>query len=265
MLDIGFHQGAGLHSFTPQSELRVLAVASQDNETGGLEVLWQVCASLQRLGYPVVVLDGTAQETEDSPGLVHLLQQTPWHEGASMNMGATASSLAVIPAAKGLAHISKQSRSAHASPLQVLQPYFRTYGILVLHAPASTLGTLLTHTATIPLVVMGRGAAGVISSYKSLKQIALHTGLSCMVAATVHGGTVVELRKTRADLRTLQGCAERHLGGPVRTTTIATQNPQDHQRLALQLLENAGTISETLSTLSPMHKTGMLAHLARSH
>ena len=30
MLDTSFHQGAGLHSFTPQSELRVLAVASRD-------------------------------------------------------------------------------------------------------------------------------------------------------------------------------------------------------------------------------------------
>ena len=74
MLDIGFHQAAGLHSFTPQSELRVVAVASQDNAGTGLETLWQICASLQRLGYPVVVLDGTAQETDDSPGLLHLLQ-----------------------------------------------------------------------------------------------------------------------------------------------------------------------------------------------
>ena len=73
MLDIGFHQGAGLHSFTPQSELRVLAVASQNNAASALETLWQICAHLQRLGLPVVVLDGTAQETEDSPGLLHLL------------------------------------------------------------------------------------------------------------------------------------------------------------------------------------------------
>ena len=61
MLDLGFHQAAGLHSFTPQAELRMLAVVSQGNAGSGLETLWQICASLQRLGYPVVVLDGTAQ------------------------------------------------------------------------------------------------------------------------------------------------------------------------------------------------------------
>ncbi|MFN3439134.1 MAG: hypothetical protein ACK41V_15655 [Acidovorax sp.] len=265
MLDIGFHQGAGLHSFTPQTELRVLAVASQGNAATGLEALWQICASLQRLGYPVVVLDGTALETEDSPGLLHLLQQTPWNDGASMNMGATASSLAVIPAAKGLAHISRETRSTHASPLQGLLPYFRTYGLMVLHAPASTLGPLLTHTATTPLVVMGQGSAGVITSYKSLKQIAVHTGLPCMVAALLHGNTAAERRKTQSALQTLQGCAERHLGGPVRTTTIATQNPQDLQRLALQLLENAGTISGTLTALSSSNLSNVPAQFAWSH
>lgn len=114
MLDIGFHQGAGLHSFTPQSELRVIAVASQDNAATGLEALWQVCAILQRLGYPVVVLDGTAHETDDSPGLLHLLQQAPWNEGGHLNMGAMASSLAVIPAAKGLLNVARRAQRSDA-------------------------------------------------------------------------------------------------------------------------------------------------------
>ena len=61
MLDTGFHQAAGLNSFTPQAQLRVLAVASQERASSGLEMLWQICANLQRLGYPVAVLDGTAR------------------------------------------------------------------------------------------------------------------------------------------------------------------------------------------------------------
>lgn len=265
MLDLGFHQAAGLHSFTPQAELRMLAVVSQGNTGSGLETLWQLCASLQRLGYPVVVLDGTAQETDESPGLLHLLQQAPWNEGADLNMGAMASSLAVLPASRGLGHLSRHAGSAQNSPLENLLPYFRTYGLMVLHAPAATLGPLLTHTATAPLVVMGSGAAGVMTSYKSLKQIALHTGLPCMVAALLHSNTTTERRKAQSQLMTLQACAERHLGGPVRTTTIATQNPQDLQRLALQLLENAGTMSRSLTALPPSNLTGMPAHFVRSH
>ena len=243
----------------------MVAVASHDNAATGLETLWQICASLQRLGYPVVVLDGTAQETDDSPGLLHLLQQAPWNEGVDLNMGAMASSLAVIPAAKGMLRISREASRNETAPLSSLLPYFRTYGILVLHAPAATLGPLLTHTATIPLVVMGEGSAGVLTSYKSLKQIALHTGLPCMVAALLRGNTAAERRKTQHALLTLQDCAERHLGGPVRTTTIATQSPQDLQRLALQLLENAGTINESLTALPQSNLTGLPAQFVRSH
>ena len=107
-----------------------------------------------------------------------------------------------------------------------------------------------------------------LSSYKSLKQIAVDTGLPCLVAALLRGDTPAERRKTRHALTTLQDCAERHLGGPVRTTTIATQNPQDVQRLALQLLENAGTITEPLTALPALpagNLTGMPAHFVRSH
>lgn len=265
MLDTSFHQGAGLHSFTPQSELRVLAVASQGQAESGLETLWQLCASLQRLGYPVVVLDGTACETQASPGLHHLLRQAPWHEGASLNLGATASSLAVIPAAKGLTELARVAQASHAAPLQGLLPYFRAYGLLVLHAPASVLGPLLTHTATTPLVVMPPGAAGVLTSYQTLKQIALHAGLPCTVAAVLQENGARERRKAAGALSTLQQCADRHLGGRMRTTTLSAHNGQDMQRLALQLLENAGTIGTTMSAMPTHNFTGLPSHSVRSH
>jgi hypothetical protein len=265
MLDTCFHQGAGLHSFTPQAELRVLAVASQANAENGLETLWQLCASLQRLGYPVVVLDATACETQASPGLHHLLRQAPWHEGASVDLSAIASSLAVIPAALGLRELARTAQAFDAPPLQALLPYFRAYGLLVLHAPADVLGPLLTHTATAPLVVMQPGAAGVLASYRHLKQIALHAGLPCTVAAVLQGATAPERAKAAGALRTLQQCADRHLGGRLQTTTVSAHNSQDMQRLALQLLENAGTISGSLCAMPSSNLTGMLSHGARSH
>ena len=265
MLDLGFHQAAGLHSFTPQHGVRVLAIASQGTAGSGLEALWQICASLQRLGYPVVVLDGTAQETEECPGLFHLMEQTLWSESAPLNTGIAASSLAVIPSTHGLQYLSRNAGRTHASPLERLLPCFRTYGLVVLHAPASILAPLLTHTATIPLVVMGHGSAGVLSSYKSLKQIALHTGLPCMVAALLQSNTKSERRRAQFGLRTLQSCAERHLGAPVRTTTIETQNPQDLQRLALQLLENAGTMGGSLTAPPPSNMADIPAYFVRSH
>lgn len=265
MLDLSFQQAAGLQSFMPRTDLRVLAVASQTNTADGIETIWQMCASLQRLGYPVVVLDGTAQETENSPGLFHLMQQAPWNEGATMNAGTSSSSLAVIPANSGLQQLGRQADSSYAPPLDRLLAYFRAYGVLVLYAPASTLGPLLTHTATMPLVLMGRGAAGVLGSYKTLKQIAVHTGLPCMVAALLRGTSASERARAQSELQTLQLCTQRHLGGTIQTTTIATQSPQDLQRLALQLLENAGTISGVHTALLGGPPTLVSTYSARSH
>jgi hypothetical protein len=266
MLDISFHQGAGLHRFTPQAALRVLAVVSQELAAAGSDTLWQICASLQRLGYPVMVLDGTACESEDSPGLWHLLQHAAWNDGANLHAEAVTSSLAVIPAARGLQRIQQLSHSESVSPLAPLLPYFRSYGLLIVHAPASSLGPLLRHTATTPLVVMRDESTAVLDSYSSLKQIALHTGLPCMVTALLHDDTAAERHKAQTALQSLQDCTERHLGLPLSTCTIATQNPQDLQRLALQLLENAGTINSDLLTVLPASPlTGAAAHFVRSH
>ena len=44
-------------------------------------------------------------------------------------------------------------------------------------------------------------------------------------------------------LHALRQCAEKHLGQHIGTTIIHADNPQDLQRLALQLLEKADTLS----------------------
>lgn len=268
MLDTGFHQGSGLRHFTPQSELRVMAMASQDGAAGahGLETLWQICASLQQMGYSVLVLDGTARETDHSPGLIHLLQQAPWIDGSGLALESIATSLAVLPAARGLDRLCRHPDATCTAPLQTVLPYFRSYGVLVVHAPAEQLGALLENTSTCPLVVLGPRSAGVLHTYGALKQLVLDTGLSCMLAAVVRDPHGSEGRRARHALETLQACAARHLPAPVRTTTIAASKPQDLQRLALQLLENAGTIQSGLQAHSAPHLfADMPVHLARSH
>ena len=97
--------GGGWGEGAVQTASLILLVASQNNAASALETLWQICAHLQRLGLPVVVLDGTAQETENTPGLLHLLLQMPGSHSAGLHAGAQAHSLAVIPAARGLRHL----------------------------------------------------------------------------------------------------------------------------------------------------------------
>ncbi|WP_019702199.1 hypothetical protein [Paracidovorax oryzae] len=103
MLDTAFHQGASLLRLMPESPLRLLAILAQPDAAYGLETFFQVCSALQRMGYPVAVLDGTARETDASPGLAHLLAEPSWQDGAPLDTGG---------AAAGAADVAGRRRSA---------------------------------------------------------------------------------------------------------------------------------------------------------
>ena len=244
MLDLSLHQGTSLHCHTPEIELRLSAVVSQGSSGRSLETLWQVCSHLQRLGYPVVVLDGTAEESYAAPGLQHLLTSAP-HDNASASLAigaANTSSLAVIPAFQGLYTLAFNSPHV-TQPLQALQPLFRQYALIVVYASVATLSTpLLKGTATAPLLLMQPGKSGIVTSYKQLKQLALHTGLAGTVACITDSDKPAQRREIDGELHTLRQCAARHLGQHIGTTSIHAGSAPDMQRLALRLLENAGTL-----------------------
>ncbi|GKS77931.1 hypothetical protein AVME950_23565 [Acidovorax sp. SUPP950] len=265
MLDTGFHQATSLHSITPQSDLRVVSVVAQPDAAYGLETLWQVCSSLQRLGYPVAVLDGTARETDDAPGLAHLLAEPSWQNGAPLETGPAASSLAVIPAGYGMQRLARQTADGPAA-MQALQPFFRTYALLVLYASAEVLAPLVRATSAIPLVIAEGGPDSVVQSYRQLKHMAMHAGVHCSVASILPPGGPAQADPTHAALNTLQRCAERHLGSGILTSTVRANHAQDVQRLALQLLENACTIGAATPTPTPpFGMTETAAHFARRH
>ncbi|GAA6121300.1 hypothetical protein [Acidovorax sp. FG27] len=268
LLDTGLHQGFGLSSVTPQAELRWLAVLSQPDATMGLETLWQVCSSLQRLGYPVVVLDGTARETGDAPGLEQLLASPDW-QGGSLSRGAsTSTSLAVVPAAYGLLCLAERASRGEVAVMQRLQPIFRAYSLVVVYAQHPLMAPLLRGTPALPLVMTSPDAPGVEQSYRQLKHMTVHAGVQCTVASVVAPGPS-EPRRTqtaRGALETLQRCAAEHLGHTPRTTIVRAGSPQDVQRLALQLLENACTMDHGMPALPTNRLTAEPpAHFVRSH
>lgn len=243
MLDIGLHQGSSLHCHTPEVELRLATVVSQPGHGPTLETLWQMCAHLRQLGYPVVVLDGTADESDDAPGLQQLLAHAPWSEGSLPGAGAQASSLAVLPAMRGLRTLAFQGVHLQ-QPLQPLQALFRQYTLVVLYAPVATLASpLLSGTTTAPLLVMPPGHSGVVESYKQLKHLLVHAGLVGTVACVTPHSIAAQRQQASEGLQALRQCAEKHLGQHIGTTIIHADNPQDLQRLALQLLEKADTLS----------------------
>ena len=69
--------------------------------------------------------------------------------------------------------------------LLCLLPLFRAYAAVVLFAPPELAAPLLRGSASVPLVLPGPGAQGMVRSYRQIKHLALHAGVRCTVAAIV--------------------------------------------------------------------------------
>ena len=262
MLEFGLHQGTSLYGRTPQDGLRLIPVAGAPGGTG-LQVLWDICTHLQALGYPTVVLDGSERETAEAPGLLELLDDTLWIEPPAQLPGAD--SLAVLPAARGLAALASR-RAGASQALLALQPLLRRYAVVLLYAPMAVLASpLMEGSSASPLVLLEDDSKAVISSYQQLKMLSLHTGLMGTVARLVHSSE--ERGVAKQQLRVLCDCAAKHLGRVPRTLLLDAHRPADLQRLALQLLENAETLcsSGLFAALPSTHTAQRATPLATSH
>lgn len=243
MLERGMHQGASLLHTAPETELRFTAVAGVPDALG-LETLWHLCAHLQHLGYPTVVLDGCTPESEAEPGLEQLLEQDAWAETPGPDWHSGTSAITVLPSARGLHRLACEAQEhGLPSPLAPLQPHFRAYALAVLHAPVEWLSPLLQSHIATPLIIAAPGAAGTQQAYRQIKHLALQAGLPSQICTVARGRDSAQARRARAQVATLQRCAADHLGITQRGLAVDAENPQDLQRLALQLLENGGTIA----------------------
>ncbi|MFT3813667.1 MAG: hypothetical protein QM740_09840 [Acidovorax sp.] len=271
MPEHGLHQGASLLHSVPETELRFAAVASVPDALG-LETLWHLCAHLQDLGYPVVVLDGCTAENDAAPGLMHLLAQNAWASGGveAPAWQQRAESIAVIPSAYGLRQLASEALiNPHGvPPLFHLQQHFRAYAIAVLHGPVEWLGPLLHQHNTTPLILATPGQEGTQQTYVRMKHLN-RAGLPSQVCAVVRGRQSPQAQRARQQIARLQECAKEHLGTRPSGLVVDAENPQDLQRLALQLLENAGTIVDAAASLpytyAPVAPAVQTAQLALSH
>ncbi|MDD2692695.1 MULTISPECIES: hypothetical protein [Simplicispira] len=271
MLENSFHQGTGLHCNRPQDELRLLVVASREDARQTQETLWQVCAHLQRLGYPVVVLDATAVETDRTPGLLQLLTHSPWDNGGQPHANANTSTLTVVPAALGLLTLvnTAQRKGLPLQTLEPLEPIFRRYAVVVLHAPLELLTSpLLAGSPAMPLLITHPGKTELVECYRQLKHLAIHAGLTGMVAYMAPSDDAAAQDQARENIQALERCAAHHLGQRLRATLLHEDRAQDMQRLALLLLENAGTITAPAPVswpLNPLASSAIYAPFVQSH
>lgn len=239
MLEMCVNQGAGLQSIAPQAVPRVMAMASHGDQQGELPLLWRLCATLTDFGYPVVVLDATALESEDNPGLEQLLDNRDWRDPAQDEPV----SWSVLPAGRGLCRLGQ--RSTHgAQPLEPLGSLLARFSAIVIYARAEVLAELLADSELEPLLTVSPVKMSPVTAYQALKQMLLTAKLRPTIASLVSETFAEDSMVTPFPVKKLQECAMHFLGYRIDALAVHAAPPRgspcdDMTRLALRLLEKA--------------------------
>lgn len=239
------HQGAGLLGFAAGQGPRLLPVLSHPEAAMELEVLWQLAVQLQQQGYPVLVLDATADEQAGEPGLAPWLarQASPRPDNAGMPT--------VVPAARGVAQLMAWTAAA---ALQGLADVVSQFAAVLLYAPAPAVAALVRDQAVTPLVIAAPGEAALLRSYSLLKQMAACSPLPCTVAVVLApGGRRDGGERVLQALR--QGSAQ-WFGASPRGVVVSAGDEAALGALALQLLENACTMAGPAACATPAYHPG---------
>lgn len=235
MLDSA-HQCSGLQSAPAWQELQVCAIAYSATAPGS-DLLWPLSAQLQQLGYPVLVLDASQTETAATPGLRDLLAEPAW-QAMGLGLRPTQPSVAALPAALGLSQLDG---------LEPLLAYARRYAVVIIHAPVDQLAPLLQGQAMRPLLPLDMQPRGMVRSYRQIKHLALHAGLSCIVAGATAAHEPFARRHADTLMASLAQCAQRHLRMQPLCTRTDPGSAQDMRRLALLLLAHGATLTPGLA------------------
>ena len=246
MLERSWHQGTGLHWQGAQASLRVLPVVPS-GDIADATAIWLACAQLQKQGYPVIVLDGTDKESAQAPGLQDLLQPRSGyaHTALSADMPNPAS-VATLPAARGLVQLLHKASVSGTRPLDLLYRHVRHHALVVLWAPAPLLAGMLQGCTQAPIQLVPAQSRNVISSYRALKHMFMHTGLMPRLVAMRPLDYGLD-----GVLKSLSQCAMRHLHTEPLCEQFDPFEPRHLQRWALQCLEQAQPLNEPLAQPAP--------------
>ncbi len=243
MLDTsGAQQAYGLQAGAAWQEVQVCAIADSATAAGA-DLLWPLSAQLQQLGYPVLVLDASQQESAQAPGLRDLLTEPAW-QAANLSPRPAQASVAALPAGHGLGQLSS---------LEQLQPYARRYAVVIVHAPVEQLAPLLQGRAMRALLPLDMQPRGMVRSYRQIKHLAVHAGLPCIVAASIQAHETFARQHADTQMASLAQCAERHLRMQPLSTRVDPSRAQDMRRLALLLLAHSASLAP--AALLPAHSS----------
>jgi hypothetical protein len=245
MLDQRTHQGSGLQWQGSSRQLRVLSVLP-GGDARSTQALWSACAHLQRQGYPVVVLDGTEQETADTPGLQDLMQPSSGNGFGALPISSEGPhSVATLPAARGLLQLAHRARQQNVRALDLLARHLSNHALVIIVAPEQLLGPVLQGAACAPLLMVPSQGRSVLRSYRALKHMLMHAKLTAKLV------TMCPEVGIARNLQAVVQCAMHHLHVEPLVMQLNPENPRQLQRWSLQCLEQAEPVGLPQAALQP--------------
>jgi len=160
------NQAAGLMGIRVSAGSQLIPVVTHGDELAELPLLWRLCGSLVEMGYLVTVLDATQPETDDNPGLEHMLEYRAGRRGSDVE----APEWSVVPAGIGIQSLCGQKNSK-AECLHRLSQLFPANSVIILFANANTLTALLGDSQAKPLLAISSAKRALLSSYIALKRL----------------------------------------------------------------------------------------------
>lgn len=237
MLESAWHQGTGLQWQGGQSSLRVLPVVPSGDQADAT-AFWMACAQLQQQGYPVLVLDGTDQESPAAPGLEDLLQPRRGYAFSAVPADITdPMRVATLPAARGMVQLLHKASVTEQRPVDLLYRYVHNHALVVLWAPAPLLAGMAHGLSQSAVQLVPAQVRNVISSYRALKQMFMGSGVMPRLVAMRPTGYGLDTA-----LKSLSQCAMRHLHTEPLCEQFDPLQARHLQRWALQCLEHSETV-----------------------
>lgn len=263
MLENGLNQGAGLRRIAPRTPMRLVAMASHGDLASELPLLWSLCSTWIGLGYPVAVLDVTANESQDNPGLQQLLAGTYWNDNAH-----SGTAWSILPAAQGMRHWHRQSRDGHL-PLHLLPDLLPQFEIVLVYARTELIASTFHDSGLMPLLALSAHTRALLTAYQSTKLLLLDAHLEPTIVSVVDETGAATAQPRQLMSKNLQECAMNFLGHRITTltadTTPARSSASDAMKgLALRLLENAVVMHRSMAQAAAAHGEGRRV-VARSH
>lgn len=258
------HQASGLGSLARARSARLVAMVSHGDEDVELPLLWRLCLTWVKLGYPVTVLDAGLVESAENPGLAQLLE-FPYRKG---NDNQEAAAWNVLPAATGLRNLHPMADGTNQLTTR-LANLFADDGVVIVYGNVDTLLSLLPGTPLQTLMVVSSTPESLLMGYQALKRL---LGAGYLAPLVVDPQSLADSHSTSGAGagHALADCVRNFLGFELKWIRLQASHQDsaptsDLQRMALRILENALVLSDRWTHIAPTGTKMDAGYFSRSH